>query len=40
MAGNKNQFNTSYNCVTSDAHNVAEAARVLADAAEEVAYFE
>lgn len=41
MAGNKAHFNTSMHCVASDAHNVAEAARILADAAQEAgAYFD
>jgi len=40
MAGDKNQFNTSFHCVRSDAKNVAEAAKILADAAEAVAHFE
>jgi hypothetical protein len=40
MAGSKSQFNTSMHCVTSDAKNLANAAKVLANAAEEVAYFE
>ena len=41
MAGNKAHFNTSKHCVASDAHNVAEAARILADAAQEAgAYFD
>jgi hypothetical protein len=39
MAGDKNQFNTSFHCVRSDAKNVAEAAKILADAAEAVAHF-
>ena len=41
MAGNKAHFNTSMHCVASDATNVAKAARILADAAEEAgAYFD
>ena len=36
MAGNKAHFNTSMHCVASDATNVAKAAKILADAAEEV----
>ena len=41
MAGNKAHFNTSMHCVASDAHNVAEAARILADAAQKAgAYFD
>ena len=41
MAGNKAHFNTSMHCVASDAHNVAEAARIPADAAQEAgAYFD
>ena len=40
MAGNKAHFNTSMHCVASDATNVAKAAKILADAAEEVAYFD
>lgn len=40
MAGSKSQFNTSFHCVKSDAKNVAEAAKILADAAEEVAHFD
>jgi hypothetical protein len=41
MAGSKSQFNTSMHCVASDAHNVAEAARILADVAQEAgAYFD
>lgn len=40
MAGNKAHFNTSMHCVASDAHNVAQAAKILADTAEEVAYFD
>ena len=41
MAGNKAHFNTAMHCVASDAHNVAEAARILAEAAEEAgAYFD
>mgnify|MGYP003474190510 FL=1 len=41
MAGNKAHFNTSMHCVASDATNVAKAARILADAAQEAgAYFD
>ena len=40
MAGDNEQFNTGYHTRVSDAHNIAEAAKVLADAAEDVAYFE
>jgi len=40
MAGDKGQFNTSYHCVTSEAKNVARAAFVLAEAAEDVAGFD
>lgn len=40
MAGSKGQFNNSFQCVKSDAKNVAEAAKTLADAAEEVAHFD
>ena len=40
MAGSKSQFNTSFHCVNSDAKHVADAAKILADAAEEVAHFD
>jgi hypothetical protein len=41
MAGNKAHFNTSIHCVTSDATNVAKAARIMANAAQEAgAYFD
>ena len=40
MAGSKGQFNNTFHCVKSDAKNVAEAAKILADAAEEVARFD
>lgn len=40
MAGSKEQFNTSFHCVNSDAKRVAESAKILADAAEEVAHFD
>ena len=40
MAGSKGQFNNTFHCVKSDAKNVAEAAKILADAAEEVAHFD
>lgn len=40
MAGSKGQFNTSLHCVNSDAENAAKAAKILADAAEEVAHFD
>lgn len=40
MAGSKGQFNTSFHCVNSDAKNVVDAAKKLADAAEEVAHFD
>ncbi len=39
MAGSKEQFNTSFHCVNSDAKHVADAAKILADAAEDVAHF-
>ena len=40
MAESKAQFNNSFNCVNSEAKRVAEAAKILADAAEEVAHFD
>lgn len=40
MAGSKSQFNTTFHCVNSDAKHVADAAKILADAAEEVAHFD
>ena len=40
MSGSKSQFNTSFHCVNSDAKLVAESAKILADAAEEVAHFD
>ena len=40
MAGSKEQFNTSFHCVKSDAKRVAESAKILADAAEDVAHFD
>ena len=40
MAGSKGQFNTSFHCVNSDAKHVADAAKILADVAEEVAHFD
>lgn len=40
MAGSKAQFNCTFHCVHSDAKHVADAAKILADAAEEVAHFD
>ena len=40
MAGSKGQFNNTFHCVNSEAKRVAEAAKILADAAEEVAHFD
>ena len=40
MAGSKGQFNNTFHCVHSEAKRVAEAAKILADAAEEVAHFD
>ena len=40
MAGSKGQFNNTFQCVHSEAKRVAEAAKILADAAEEVAHFD
>ena len=40
MAGSKGQFNNTFHCVKSDAKNVAAAAKILADAAEDVAHFD
>lgn len=40
MAGSKSQFNTTFHCVNSDAKHVADAAKILADAAEDVAHFD
>lgn len=40
MAGSKGQFNNAFNCVHPEAKRVAEAAKILADAAEEVAHFD
>jgi hypothetical protein len=40
MAGSKGQFNTAFHCVNSDAKHVADAAKILAAAAEEVAHFD
>ena len=40
MAGSKGQFNNTFHCVHSEAKRVAEAAKILADSAEEVAHFD
>ena len=40
MAGSKGQFNNTFHCVNSESKRVAEAAKILADAAEEVAHFD
>lgn len=40
MAGSKGQFNNTFHCVHSEAKLVAESAKILADAAEEVAHFD
>lgn len=40
MAGSKGQFNNTFQCVHSEAKRVAEAAKILADAAEEVVHFD
>ena len=40
MAGSKGQINNTFHCVHSEAKRVAEAAKILADAAEEVAHFD
>jgi len=40
MAGSKGQFNNTFQCVHQEAKHVAEAAKILADAAEDVAHFD
>jgi hypothetical protein len=40
MAGSKGQFNNTFHCVNSEAKRVADAAKILADAAEDVAHFD
>ncbi len=40
MAGSKGQINNTFHCVHSEAKRVADAAKILADAAEEIVYFD